>query len=54
MLSNEAIQEFLLHVMPLNFMKIRYLRFLSHRNKKQAVNKLMTIIKEIPNQLLDS
>jgi len=92
--AHEFIRRFLLHVLPENFMKIRYFGFLSHRNKKQAVKLIrelidpdarlpkkidetylemmhrltgqdllccpnckkgrMTIIKELPNQLLDS
>jgi predicted Zn-ribbon and HTH transcriptional regulator len=92
--AHEFIRRFLLHVLPENFMKIRYFGFLSHRNKKQAVQLIrelidpdarlpkkieetylemmhrltgqdllccpnckkgrMTIIKELPNQLLDS
>jgi len=36
--SHEFIRRFLLHVLPENFMKIRYFGFLSHRNKKQAIN----------------
>ncbi len=92
--AHEFIRRFLLHVLPENFMKIRYFGFLSHRNKKQAVKLIrkfidpnaivpqkseetvlemmkrltghdllccpnckkgkMTIIKELPNQLLNS
>jgi predicted Zn-ribbon and HTH transcriptional regulator len=92
--AHEFIRRFLLHVLPHNFMKIRYFGFLSHRNKKQAVKIIrqlinpdaslpqkveetylemmqrltgqdllccpnckkgkMTIIKELPNQFLDS
>jgi len=92
--AHEFIRRFLLHVLPENFMKIRYFGFLSHRNKKQSVKIIrqlidpdatlpkkiketylemmlrltgqdllccphckkgrMTIIKELPNQLLDS
>ncbi len=92
--AREFIRRFLLHVLPENFMKIRYFGFLSHRNKKQAVKLIrqlidpdatipqkieetylemmqrltgqdllccpnckkgrMTIIKELPNRLLDS
>jgi len=91
--AHEFIRRFLLHVLPHNFMRIRYFGFLSHRNKKQAValirklidptalpEKLketvlemmlrlmgqnilccpnckkgkMTIIKELPNQFLNS
>ena len=92
--AHEFIRRFLLHVLPHNFMKIRYFGFLSHRNKKQAVTLIrklidpntaspeklketvlemmlrltgqdilccpnckkgkMTIIKELPNQFLNS
>jgi hypothetical protein len=92
--AHEFIRRFLLHVLPENFMKIRYFGFLSHRNKKQAVKLIrqlidpdvslpekieetyldmmqrltgqdilccpnckkgrMTIIKDLPHQLLDS
>jgi predicted Zn-ribbon and HTH transcriptional regulator len=92
--ANEFIRRFLLHVLPENFMKIRYFGFLSHRNKKQSVKIIrqlidpdatlpqkieetylemmqrltgqdllccpnckkgrMSIIKELPNQLIDS
>lgn len=92
--TNEFIRRFLLHVLPENFMKIRYFGFLSHRNKKQSVKIIrqlidpdatlpqkieetylemmqrltgqdllccpnckkgrMSIIKELPNQLIDS
>ncbi|MCD4721451.1 MAG: transposase [Desulfobacula sp.] len=40
--AHEFIRRFLLHVLPHNFMKIRYFGFLSHRNKK------------LPNQFLNS
>ncbi len=92
--GHELIRRFLLHVLPHNFMKIRYFGFLSHRNKKQAIKLIrklitphailpqktnetvleimlrltghdilccpnckkgkMTIIKELPNQFLNS
>lgn len=92
--GHKFIRRFLLHVLPHNFMKIRYFGFLSHRNKKQSIlliRKLiaphaispqkinetvlemmlrltghdilccpkckkgkMTIIKELPNQFLNS
>ena len=92
--ANEFIRRFLLHVLPYNFMKIRYFGFLSHRNKRQAIKLIrkfigsdtaipekkketifemmlrltgkdisccpkckkgkMTIIKELPNQYLNS
>ena len=40
----EFIRRFLLHVLPHNFMKIRYFGFLSHRNKKQAVALIRKLI----------
>ncbi len=92
--AHEFIRRFLLHVLPENFVKIRYFGFLSHRNKKQSVKRIrelidpdatlpqkieetflemmkrltghdllccpkcqkgrMTIIKELPNQFLNS
>lgn len=92
--GHEFIRRFLLHVLPHNFMKIRYFGFLSHRNKKQSIRIIrkliapdaippqkrnetvlemmlrltghdilccpkckkgkMTIIKELPNQFLNS
>ncbi|MBT6338613.1 MAG: IS91 family transposase [Desulfobacula sp.] len=42
--SHEFIRRFLLHVLPENFMKIRYFGFLSHRNKKQAINLIRKFI----------
>ncbi len=38
------IRRFLLHVLPENFMKIRYYGFLSHRNKKQSVKIIRQLI----------
>lgn len=42
--AHEFIRRFLLHVLPHNFMKIRYFGFLSHRNKKQAVALIRKLI----------
>lgn len=42
--AHEFIRRFLLHVLPENFMKIRYFGFLSHRNKKQAVKIIRQLI----------
>jgi len=42
--AHEFIRRFLLHVLPENFMKIRYFGFLSHRNKKQAVKLIRQLI----------
>jgi hypothetical protein len=48
--AHEFIRRFLLHVLPYNFMKIRYFGFLSHRNKKQAVALIRKLIN--PNTVL--
>jgi len=42
--ANEFIRRFLLHVLPYNFMKIRYFGFLSHRNKKPAIKLIRSLI----------
>jgi len=42
--AREFIRRFLLHVLPAGFMKIRYFGFLSHKNKKQAVALIRTLI----------
>lgn len=42
--AHEFIRRFLLHVLPENFIKIRYFGFLSHRNKKQAVKMIRQLI----------
>ena len=42
--AHEFIRRFLLHVLPENFMKIRYFGFLSHRNKKEAVTLIRQLI----------
>ncbi len=42
--GHEFIRRFLLHVLPENFMKIRYFGFLSHRNKKKAVKLIRSLI----------
>lgn len=42
--AHEFIRRFLLHVLPENFMKIRYFGFLSHRNKKRAVKLIRQLI----------
>jgi predicted Zn-ribbon and HTH transcriptional regulator len=41
---DEFIRRFLLHILPKGFVKIRYLGFLSHTNKKQAVALLRKLI----------
>lgn len=42
--AHEFIRRFLLHVLPANFMKIRYFGFLSHRNKRQAIKLILWLI----------
>jgi len=48
--AHEFIRRFLLHILPHNFMKIRYFGFLSHRNKKKAVALIRKLID--PNGVL--
>jgi len=43
--THEFILRFLLHVLPINFMKIRDFDFLPHRNKKAAINLIWSLIK---------
>jgi len=42
--AHEFIRRFLLHVLPMGFMKIRYFGFLSHKNKKQAITLIRKLI----------
>jgi predicted Zn-ribbon and HTH transcriptional regulator len=42
--ADEFIRRFLLHILPRGFMKIRYFGFLSHKNKKQAVELIRSLI----------
>ena len=42
--ADEFIRRFLLHILPRGFMKIRYFGFLSHKNKKQAVELIRNLI----------
>ena len=42
--AHEFIRRFLLHIVPMGFMKIRYFGFLSHKNKKQAIKLLRKLI----------
>jgi len=42
--AEEFIRRFLLHVLPKNFMKIRYFGFLAHRNKKRTIPLLRKLI----------
>ena len=41
---DEFIRRFLLHILPKGFMKIRYFGFLSHKNKKLAVELIRNLI----------
>jgi hypothetical protein len=38
------IRRFLLHILPMGFIKIRYFGFLAHKNKKQAIARLRKLI----------
>jgi hypothetical protein len=42
--AHEFIRRFLLHILPLGFVKIRYFGFLSHKIKKQAIALLRKLI----------
>jgi len=42
--ADEFIRRFLLHILPKGFMKIRYFGFLSHKNKKQAIELIRNLI----------
>jgi hypothetical protein len=42
--AHEFIRRFLLHVLPMGFVKIRYFGFLSHKNKKQAIALIRKLI----------
>ena len=42
--AEEFIRRFLLHVLPKGFMKIRYFGFLAHKNKKQTISLIRTLI----------
>ena len=42
--ADEFIRRFLLHILPRGFMKIRYFGFLSHKNKKQALEVIRNLI----------
>ena len=41
---DEFIRRFLLHILPMGFMKIRYFGFLAHKNKNQALTLLRQLI----------
>jgi len=42
--AHEFIRRFLLHVLPMGFVKIRYFGFLSHKNKKEAIALIRNLI----------
>jgi hypothetical protein len=42
--AHEFIRRFLLHTLPMGFMKIRYFGFLSHKNKKQSISLIRKLI----------
>jgi len=55
--AEEFIRRFLLHVLPKNFMKIRYFGFLAHRNKKQTIPLLRKLINpktELPEKIKET
>jgi hypothetical protein len=55
--AHEFIRRFLLHVLPMGFMKIRYFGFLAHKNKKQAIpliRKLIDPDAQLPEKIEES
>jgi hypothetical protein len=55
--AHEFIRRFLLHVLPMGFMKIRYFGFLSHKNKKQAIaliRKLIDPDAKLPEKIVET
>jgi hypothetical protein len=55
--AHELIRRFLLHVLPMGFMKIRYFGFLSHKNKNQAVALLRKLIDpdaQLPEKIVET
>ena len=55
--AHEFIRRFLLHVLPMGFMKIRYFGFLSHKNKKQAIaliRKLIDPYAKLPEKIVET
>ena len=55
--AHEFIRRFLLHVLPMGFVKIRYFGFLSHKNKKQAVTlirKLLDPDAQLPEKIAET
>jgi hypothetical protein len=55
--AHEFIRRFLLHVLPMGFVKIRYFGFLSHKNKKQAITLIRKLINphaELPEKIKET
>jgi predicted Zn-ribbon and HTH transcriptional regulator len=55
--AHEFIRRFLLHVLPMGFMKIRYFGFLAHKNKKQAIaliRKLIDPDAKLPGKIVET
>jgi len=55
--AHEFIRRFLLHVLPMGFMKIRYFGFLAHKNKKQAIALLRKLIDpdaKLPEKIMET
>jgi len=55
--THEFIRRFLLHVLPMGFMKVRYFGFLSHKNKKQAIaliRKLIDPYAKLPEKIVET
>jgi len=55
--AHEFIRRFLLHVLPMGFVKIRYFGFLSHKNKKQAIaiiRKLIDPDAKLPEKIAET
>ena len=43
-INNDFIRRFLLHILPMGFMKIRYFGFLAHKNKSETIALLRKLI----------
>jgi hypothetical protein len=55
--AHEFIRRFLLHVLPMGFVKIRYFGFLSHKNKKQAISLIRNLIDpgaKLPEKIVET
>jgi hypothetical protein len=55
--AHEFIRRFLLHILPMGFMKIRYFGFLAHKNKKQAIaliRKLIDPDAKLPGKIVET